>query len=185
MPGERVTNARRYLVQMMGAETVAALGAAFAEAQTVRYGTIGPQGMASAEGVKNGAAADYALGRAARGVMGEFTRYLRERLDREVDVVYVAPGTGVSVHLETELRIDYRYDARKVRLRGGGPVRRRLRRSGIWTDRGGVADRGGAGAASAWRRTGGLAGSLVRVVTLALSGACCGCVARRRRRWYV
>ena len=47
--------------------------------------------------------------------MGEFTRYLRERLDREVDVVYVAPGTGVSVHLETELRIDYRYDARKVR----------------------------------------------------------------------
>ena len=115
VPGERVTNARRYLVQMMGAETVAALGAAFAEAQTVRYGTIGPQGMASAEGVKNGAAADYALGRAARGVMGEFTRYLRERLDREVDVVYVAPGTGVSVHLETELRIDYRYDARKVR----------------------------------------------------------------------
>ena len=115
VPGERVTNARRYLLQMMGAETVAAVGAAFAEAQTVRHRAVGPQGASSAVEVKEGAAADFALGRAATGVMGEFTRYMRGRLDREVDVVYVAPGTGVSVHLETELRIDYRYDARRVR----------------------------------------------------------------------
>ena len=115
VPGERVTNARRYLLQMMGAETVAAVGAAFAEAQTVRHRSVGPQGSATTVEVEDGAAADYALGRAAGGVMGEFTRYLRARLDREVDVVYVAPGTKVSVHLETELRIDYRYDARKVR----------------------------------------------------------------------
>ena len=115
VPGERVTNARRYLLQMMGAETVAAVGAAFAEAQTVRHRVVGPQGASSVAEVRDGAAGDYALGRAATGVMGEFTRYLRERLDREVDVVYVAPGTGVSVHLETELRIDYRYDSRRVR----------------------------------------------------------------------
>ena len=115
VPGERVTNARRYLLQMMGAETVAAVGAAFAEAQTVRQRAVGPQGASSAVEVKEGGAGDYALGRAAAGVMGEFTRYLRGRLDREVDVVYVAPGTGVSVHLETELQIDYRYDARRVR----------------------------------------------------------------------
>ena len=126
VPGERVTNARRYLLQMMGAETVAAVGAAFAEAQTVRHRSVGPQGATSAAEVKDGAAADYALGRAATGVMGEFTRSLRARLDREVDVVYVAPGTEVGVHLETELRIDYRYDARRVRYAaadrfGGSP----------------------------------------------------------------
>ena len=115
VPGERVTNARRYLLQTMAAETVAAVGAAFAEAQTVRHRAVGPQGSATTVEVKDGAAADYALGRTAMGVMGEFTRYMRGRLDREVDVVYVAPGTQVSVHLETELRIDYRYDARKVR----------------------------------------------------------------------
>ena len=127
VPGERVTNARRYLLQMMGAETVGAVGAAFAEARTVRHRVVGPQGASSVAEVKDGGAADYALGRAATGVMGEFTRYMRERLDREVDVVYVAPGTGVSVHLETELRIDYRYDARKVRYAaadrfGGAPA---------------------------------------------------------------
>ena len=127
VPGERVTNVRRYLLQMMGAETIGAVGAAFAEAQTVRYRAVGVQGAGSVAEVKDGAAADYALGRAATSVMGEFTRYMRERLDREVDVVYVAPGTGVSVHLETELRIDYRYDARKVRYAaaerfGGGPA---------------------------------------------------------------
>ncbi len=127
VPGERVTNARRYLLQMMGAETIGAVGAAFAEAQTVRYRAVGVQGAGSVAEVKDGAAADYALGRAATSVMGEFTRYMRERLDREVDVVYVAPGTGVSVHLETELRIDYRYDARKVRYAaaerfGGAPA---------------------------------------------------------------
>ena len=127
VPGERVTNARRYLLQMMGAETVAAVGAAFAEAQTVRQRAVGPQGASSVAEVKDGAAGDYALGRAATTVMGEFTRYMRSRLEREVDVVYVAPGTGVSVHLETELRIDYRYDARKVRYAaadrfGGAPA---------------------------------------------------------------
>ncbi len=115
VPGERVSNARRYLLQMMGAETIGAVGAAFAEAQTLRHRVVGPQGASSVAEVKDGAAADYALGRAATSVMGEFTRYMRERLDREVDVVYVAPGTGVSLHLEAELRIDYRYDARKVR----------------------------------------------------------------------
>ena len=126
VPGERVTNARRYLLQMMGAETVGAIGAAFAEARTVRHRVVGPQGASSVAEVKDGGAADYALGRAATSVMGEFTRYMRERLDREVDVVYVAPGAGVSVHLETELRIDYRYDARRVRYaaadRLGGAV---------------------------------------------------------------
>ena len=115
VPGERVTNARRYLLQMMAAETVGAVGAAFAEAQTVRQRSIGPHGSATTVDVEDGGETDYALGRAATSVMGEFTRYMRERLDREVDVVYVAPGTAVSVHLETELRIDYRYDARKVR----------------------------------------------------------------------
>ena len=127
VPGERVTNARRYLLQTMAAETVGAVGAAFAEAQTVRHRAVGPQGSATTVEVEDGAATDYALGRAAAGVMGEFTRYMRARLDREVDVVYVAPGTKVSVHLETELRIDYRYDARKVRYAasdrlGAGPA---------------------------------------------------------------
>ena len=130
VPGERVTNARRYLLQMMAAETVGAVGAAFAEAQTVRQRSVGPQGSATTVDIEDGGETDYALGRAATGVMGEFTRYMRERLDREVDVVYVAPGTPVSVHLETELRIDYRYDARKVRYAaaerfGGGSAEAR------------------------------------------------------------
>ena len=115
VPGERVTNARRYLLQMMAAETVGAVGAAFAEAQTVRQRWVGPQGSATTVDVEDGGETEYALGRAATNVVGEFTRYMRGRLDREVDVVYVPPGTAVSVHLETELRIDYRYDARKVR----------------------------------------------------------------------
>ena len=115
VPGRRVTNARRYLLQMMGAETVGALGAAFAEARTVRQLSRGPQGATATVEVRPGEEADYAAGRAAVEVVREFTRYMRERLDREVDVVYVAPGTAVSVHLETELHIDYRFDGRRVR----------------------------------------------------------------------
>ena len=115
VPGRRVTNARRYLLQMMGAETVGALGAAYAEAQTVRQRSRGPQGTTTTVEVVPGQEADYAAGRAAVQVVGEFTRYMRGRLDREVDVVYVAPGTRVSIHLETELQVDYRYDGRRVR----------------------------------------------------------------------
>ena len=115
VPGRRVTNARRYLLQMMGAETLGALGAAFAEARTVRQLSRGPQGATATVEVRPGEEADYAAGRAAVEVVREFTRYMRGRLDREVDVVYVAPGTEVSVHLETELHIDYRFDGRRVR----------------------------------------------------------------------
>ncbi len=127
VPGRRVTNARRYLLQMMGAETLGALGAAFAEAQTVRAQWRGPQGTASSAEVRPGQETDYAAGRAAVEVVREFTGYMRERLDREVDVVYVAPGTKVSVHLETELHVDYRFDGRRVRYAaaarfGAGPA---------------------------------------------------------------
>ncbi len=163
VPGERVTNARRYLLQMMGAETVAAVGAAFAEAQTVRHRAVGPQGATSVAEVRDGAAGDYALGRAATTVMGEFTRYMRSRLEREV-------GRGLRRPRHRRLRAPRdgapdRLPLRRAQgaLRGGGPVRRRAGRGP------GLTMAAGCGRP---RR--------VRCVRRAANG---GAVDRARRRW--
>ena len=109
--GERVTNAAAYLGQSMAvvAAGAAAEGAAAAQTTSVAGGASG--GVAT---VVDGDFGRYAAGRGIAGAAEEVVRWLRERQAQEYDVVYVAPGSRVAVHVEEELRIDYDPEGRLV-----------------------------------------------------------------------
>ena len=103
--GRRVTNAASYLVQSVGALTLGAAADGISAAETT---TVAGQGAAGgAATVVDGDIGTYAAGKGLAGAAREVARWVLDRQAQEYDVVYVAPGARVAVHVEEELRIDY------------------------------------------------------------------------------
>lgn len=100
--GERITNAAAYLAQSAGAMTLGAAAEGIAAAETTR--TAGAFGAGT---VVTGDIGRYAAGRGLAGTAQEVAKWIRDRQAQEYDVVYVAPGATVAMHVTEELRIDY------------------------------------------------------------------------------
>lgn len=109
MPGRLISNASDYLRDRLIASGVGATAEAFAETQETTIETT--NGITS---VIDGDANDYILGKTISGSLTELNSYLRERQREAVDIVYLAGGQNVVLHVESQIEIDYEPDGRKL-----------------------------------------------------------------------
>ena len=109
LPGRLISNASDYLRDRLIASGVGATAEAFAETQETTIETT--NGITS---VIDGDANDYILGKTISGSLVELNAYLRERQREAVDIVYLAGGQNVVLHVESQIEIDYLPDGRKL-----------------------------------------------------------------------
>jgi len=113
IPGQFVTDAPKWLAAntlLAGAEGYArALRQQEIETSTIVDGT----GATLIENI-TGEATRFAGASAAVGGVDVLNEYARERLGQVFEAVYVPPGHPVIVHLQQEIRIDRKKDARKI-----------------------------------------------------------------------
>lgn len=110
IPGERKTNAPQYLTSQffLSAAEAAAQGLAQGQTTTVVDGN-------SVIGAVTGDQGKFILGQALGGGLKETSAWVKQRYGQMFDAIYVPPGQEVAVHIDTELRIDYNPNARKVK----------------------------------------------------------------------
>ena len=101
--GKRITNAPSYLAGRVGLGAVSAYAQALAEAERTTTVTSDGAVISSLTGEAATAARNSAIG----GGLDEVTDWLDERQQNSFDAVYVAPGTKVHIHLDTQIAIDY------------------------------------------------------------------------------
>ncbi len=107
--GTFVTNAPRYLADIVGVKGLGIAAEALAQAQT----TVTSSGEMSQTAV-TGNAGSYALGRMGAAATEELAKWLTERLKSSFDAVVTASGQQIVVHLDQEIHIDKPASARKL-----------------------------------------------------------------------
>lgn len=113
--GEPVTDAPKFLASRSIAAGLAgyatALNAEAEESQT----SIGTNGAINTVTRVLDGSRDYAANSAVAEAFAEGADWVRDRQRQSFDAVYVPPGSPVVVNLQTELRLDKKPNARKVR----------------------------------------------------------------------
>lgn len=123
LPGEFVTNAPRYLADVVGFGALNAYGQSLAEAQT----SVTSSGLGTTSTVVD--PNKYALGRAAGSATGEVTAWIMSRLKNSFDAVVTPvpsdPLKTFVVNFEQEVALDKPDDARRLvhRQQQTGPQR--------------------------------------------------------------
>jgi len=110
MPGLLVTNAEDYLKDRMWASGFAAAADGFSQTQLSSQVTD----SGSVNQFFTGDTADFVAANMLKGTLTELTDYLRARQRQAVDLVFLAGGKDVVVHVETQLAIDYDPTGRKL-----------------------------------------------------------------------
>lgn len=109
IPGQFVTNAPRYLTDIVGLATLGVAGQAYADAQRTVYS--GRDGSTSAV---TGSVGHYALGQAVSGATNEVEKWMLERLKNSFDAVIVPSGKKLVIHLDQQLNIDKARQPRRL-----------------------------------------------------------------------
>lgn len=107
--GTFVTNAPRYLADIVGIKGLGIAAEALAQAQT----TVTSSGEYSQSTV-TGNAGNYAMGRMGAAATEELAKWLTERLKSSFDAVVTPSGQQVVVHLDQEIHIDKPASPRKL-----------------------------------------------------------------------
>lgn len=107
--GTFVTNAPRYLADLVGIKGLGIAAEALAQAQT----TVTSSGDATQSAV-TGNAGNFALGRMGSAATEELTKWLTERLKSSFDAVVSPSGLQIVVHLDQEIHIDKPASPRKL-----------------------------------------------------------------------
>lgn len=110
--GKKISNARKYLLQRVGAVAAGAAARAAAAAETTTtlnsVGGIGVGGTTFVTGDKK----DFVIDETLAGAALEAAQWIRDRQALEFDAIYVEPGAKVAIHVTEELKIDYQEDGR-------------------------------------------------------------------------
>ena len=109
IPGQFVTNAPRYLTDIVGLATLGVAGQAYADAQRTTWS--GRDGSSSSI---TGNVGSYALGQAVSGATNEVQKWMLQRLKSSFDAVIVPSGKKLVIHLDQELAIDKAREPRRL-----------------------------------------------------------------------
>ncbi|MDZ7753227.1 MAG: TIGR03752 family integrating conjugative element protein [Gammaproteobacteria bacterium] len=108
--GERKTNAASFLTQRIGVQAIQAAADAAAAAET----TSVISDLGSVTDSVTGDVGTYMLGKTVAGGSEEVAKWLLERQSQSFDAVFVPAGTGVAIHVDRELAIDFHTEGRKL-----------------------------------------------------------------------
>jgi len=114
--GQFFDNAGRYLKDRGLAAFLDGLANAYANAQVTTDRSV--YGL---ESYVSGNTYEYAAAKGLSGTTKEIADFVRERASDVFDVVYVPPGQGVQIFVETEIPIDYDTAGRQLQYAYGGP----------------------------------------------------------------
>lgn len=107
--GKFVTNAPRYLADIVGLKTLGVAGQAYATAQQ--------QVTQTADGRSTSRILDtekYVMGQAVSGATDEVTQWMLSRLKNSFDAVVTPSGGMLVIHMDQEVRLDKMAEARKI-----------------------------------------------------------------------
>lgn len=107
--GKFVTNAPRYLTDIVGLSALGVAGQAYADAQRTTF--------TSSEGTQSSISGDvghYALGQAVAGATNEVQRWMLSRLKNSFDAVVVPAGKQMVVHIDKEIWLDKATNGRRL-----------------------------------------------------------------------
>ena len=108
--GKFVTNAPRYLTDVIGLGVLGVAGQAYADAQrTVRNNADG-----SSSSTVTGNVGNYALGQAVSGASSELSKWMLQRLKNSFEAVITPSGHQLVIHLNQEIRLDKAPGARRL-----------------------------------------------------------------------
>ena len=107
--GKFVTNAPRYLTDIVGLGALGVAGQAYAEAQRTTY--TGADGSTSSI---TGNVGHYALGQAVAGATNEVQKWMLSRLKNSFDAVIIPAGKQLVVHIDKEIWLDKAVDGRRL-----------------------------------------------------------------------
>lgn len=108
--GEFVSNVAEFLGIQSGLTGLAAAGEAFAASQV----NTGVNALGGSSSVVDGSAGKYALGKVVSGAVGDVSKWVLERQESSFDAVVAPSGTGISLHLNRSINIDYDEAARRI-----------------------------------------------------------------------
>ncbi len=112
--GTRKTNASQFIASQFLMGGLAAAGEAYANRET----TTSADSSGSSTAV-TGNLGSYILGKAGAGGMEDVRKWAMDRYGQTFDAVYVPPGQEVSIHITSEIPIDYELNGRKVKYESG------------------------------------------------------------------
>lgn len=107
--GEPVTNAPKILTARFAAAALEATARGYAEAQTSNTVTAAGGVVRTIDD-----AAKFGAYTGLAGGAGETRTWLEERLGQIFDAIYAPPGHVVAIHIESQINLDQRSDARKL-----------------------------------------------------------------------
>ena len=107
--GKFVTNAPRYLTDIVGLGVLGVAGQAYADAQRTTY--TGTEGTTSSI---TGNVGHYALGQAVAGATNEVQKWMLSRLQNSFDAVVIPAGKQLVVHLDKEIWLDKAVNGRRL-----------------------------------------------------------------------
>ena len=107
--GERVSNAPKVLAARFAASAFEATARGFAEAATTSQATVSGSVVRTIDD-----AAQFGVANGLAGGASESRAWLESRLGQIFDAVYTAPGQKVAIHIEAQINLDQRSDARKL-----------------------------------------------------------------------
>ena len=108
--GERKTNAPAFLTQRIGVMAIQAAAEAAAAAQTT---TVVSDTGTTTDNV-TGDTGSFVLGKTLAGGSDEVAKWLMERQAQSFDAVFVPAGTGIAIHVDRELPIDFDPNGRRL-----------------------------------------------------------------------
>ena len=107
--GKFVTNAPRYLTDIVGLGALGVAGQAYSEAQRTVY--TGNDGSSSSI---TGNVGHYAMGQAVAGATTEVQKWMLSRLQNSFDAVVIPAGKQLVVHLDKEITLDKAVNGRRL-----------------------------------------------------------------------
>lgn len=117
--GKFVTNAPRFLADIVGLKTLGVMGAAYADAQR----TVTQSAEGNTSSAVTGDRNKFVMGQAAAGATDEVTQWMLSRLKNSFDAVISPSGQQLVVHIDQEIQLDKAVKARKVVFRNQSNTR--------------------------------------------------------------
>lgn len=109
IPGTYITDAPRHIAGLATAGAAVGAAGAVADREVTRQSNY--NGVTESV---TGDTGNYVLGSAAEEAFGEIATLLRDRMKESFDAVIVQPGAIVALAVDTEIRIDYDPDGRRI-----------------------------------------------------------------------
>jgi len=110
IPGQYVSNLGENIGRLSASSFAAGLAQAYSEQQV----TVSREGGQTTRSV-TGNVGEYALGRGVADGISQWSRIIAERAAQAFDVVVVAPGHELTVHIHQSIPVDWQPEGRRVR----------------------------------------------------------------------